>query len=368
MKIIQVTPCFPPNGGGIGSYVYNLSHELLKKEYKISIVLRGKQNRFYNYNGIKVTELKIPGWPPFNLRTLKRKIEQIVLLEKPDIVHIHHGAMPVPETDKPVLLTAHCCNKELIRNLHRPIRNLENLYRNTAYPFYVKAESKAVKSNRLTVVSESLHQEFGRHYNVSSSVVHNGVDPSLFKPSKKTKKENMILFTGRLSRGKGLFDLIRVAELLIKTHCNTRISIAGEGPLKNALIRKLKRRKLSNTKIIPYLSHNKLADVYQRAKVFILPTYYEGMSTSVLEAMACKLPVVSTRIPGMPELVEDGINGYLLSTGNIEGFYSRIVELLDNEEKQRQFGEAGRRKVISKFLWPHVADLITAQYNLLLET
>ncbi len=275
--------------------------------------------------------------------------------------------MPAPATDAPVLITAHCCSKEMIRNLHRPIRSLESLYRNTAYPFYVKAESKTVRSNRLTVVSKSLYQEFARHYSVSSSVVYNGVDPSLFKPSKKIKKENMVLFTGRLSRGKGLFDLIRVAELLIKTHGSTRISIAGDGPLKNALTRKLKRRKLSNTKIIPHLPQSKLADLYQRSKVFILPTYYEGLPTSALEAMACKLPVVSTRIPGMPELVEHGINGYLVSTGNIEAFYSHIVELLENEEKQRQFGEAGRRKVMSKFIWPHVADLITAQYNKLLE-
>jgi glycosyltransferase involved in cell wall biosynthesis len=199
-------------------------------------------------------------------------------------------------------------------------------------------------------------------------VVYNGVDPSLFKPSNKINKEDMILFTGRLTHGKGLPDLLRVAELLLKTHAKTRITIAGNGPLKNKLERSLKKRKLSNIKIIPHISHNKLVDIYQRARIFVLPTYYEGLSTSTIEAMSCQLPVVSTYIKSMPELVEHAVSGYLVDTGDIKGLYKHIVELLGDEKKQMEFGKNGRKKVLSKFLWPHVTDLITSQYKKLLGT
>ncbi len=66
MKIVQITPDFPPLGGGIGSYVFYLSRELQERGHDVSVIFRGRSNSAYDYEGIRVRELRIPGRPPFN--------------------------------------------------------------------------------------------------------------------------------------------------------------------------------------------------------------------------------------------------------------------------------------------------------------
>ncbi len=369
MKIIQITPDFPPCGGGIGSYVYYLSKELIKLGHGINVIFRGTRDKIYDYNNIKVNEVKVAGWPPLNLNIFKKKIENILTMEKADIIHIHHGAMPIIKSKAPVLVTAHCCNKELIRSFHRPVRNLDALYRNALFPVYVKAETRLSKlCDKLTVVSESLRREFSKHYDVSSSVLHNGVDTNLFKPNENGDREDAVIFTGSLNRGKGVLDLLEIAQLLIESHSKIQIYIAGNGPLKNKLIRRIKNKNLSNVKLTNHLPHPQLVQFYQRSRIFVLPTYYEGLPTAVLEAMACKLPVVSTNISGIPDQIEDGINGYMVHPGDIHGFCEKIVELLNDEIKQKSFGEMGRKKIMNRFTWPSIGNLFVKEYNNLLKT
>ncbi len=368
MKIKMITNDFPLSCGGVGYYVYYLSRELIDMGHDVSVILRGKQDRSFHYKNIEVIEIGIPGRPPLNLSNFRKKVERILAKEKTDFVHIHNTSMPLINCSCPVFVTAHWCLKEAIPSFYRPIGSLDALIRNALFPFYCYIEKKLCRScDKLMVVSSSLKHEFKKHYGINSDVVWNGVDIERFSEN-NTVKENLILFTGMFRFGKGLYDLLRVAEMLKRTHPEVQVVMVGDGPIKKKVHKIIQERDLFNVKTIKQLSHNELLEHYHRAKVYVLPSYYEGLPTTILEAMACKLPVVASNISGIPEQIEEGVTGYMLSPGDINGFYSRIVKLLEDPEKRKSFGEKGRERVMERFTWPRIAKGIAKQYTELLQT
>jgi len=366
MRILQITPEFPPNCGGIGYYVYYLSRQLLEMGHDASVILRSKKDRDYTYNGVRVKEVRVSGIPPFNLRTFGKNLKQILNNGSADLVHSHSTSMPPLNINCPVVVTGHWCMKEGVPVFYRPIKDLDALYRNLFLPFYVRTTKKVIKScNKLTVVSNSLRLEFEKHYNTKADVIFNGVDTDLFK-STHTEKENAILFVGAFRMGKGVLDLLNIAGLLKKSHPGTKIYMIGGGPLKRYVQKKLRKRGLFNVQLVDSVTHDRLVYYYNISRIFVLPTYYEGLPNTILEAMACKLPVVATNVSGIPDQISEGVTGYMLSPGDVKGFYHRIVELLEDPEKQRIFGEKAREKILEKFTWPHIAKGIIGHYEELL--
>ena len=368
MNIIQITPEFPENCGGLGYYVYYLCRELARLGHNVSVISRNTQGHIHSYEGVSVAGIRVPGPAPFNLPFFKRKAEELVASQKPDLIHVHSSAMPTINCECPKVATAHWCNAKGIPAFHRPVKNVDSLYRNLMLPVYRVIESKFANfCDKLTVVSDSLQREFQEFYGVHADVIHNGVDHSIFKADDVVEKDKTILFTGKLDFGKGVLDLLAVAELLQKSHPDMTMQILGNGHLKGHLNRNIKTRGLNNVQVVCHISHPEIIKYYQSALVYVFPTYYEGLPTTVLEAMACELPVVATNVSGIPDQIDDGITGYMLPPGDIVGFHKRISELLDDEAKRRQFGKVARKKVTERFSWPRIAKGVHAKYKELLE-
>jgi len=358
---------FPPNCGGIGYHVFYLSKELLKMGWDVSVVFRGRENRRYSYEGIDATEVQVPGYPPLNLPFFRRRLNAIISGERPDLVHIHYGAVPAISCDCPVIVTAHWCNREGIPIYYRPVRDLDGFLRNLLSPYYIHIERKLSRStDKLLVVSSSLRDEFERHYDVRGDVVLNGIDTEAFN-SNGTDKEDVILFTGMFRLGKGLFDLLAVEGRLRQSHPGVRVVMVGDGPMKKKVQAAIRRDGLDNVETIGHLTHPELLEHYRRSRIYVLPSYYEGLPTTILEAMACRLPVVASNVSGIPEQIDEGVTGYMLPPGDVDGFYNRIVELLEDPVKQKSFGEMGRKRVLEKFAWSHIAEGITGKYLELLQ-
>ena len=367
MNILQITPEFPPRCGGIGYYVFYLSKELTRRGHKVQVLIRGKENCHYLFENISVKEIDVIGHPPFNLNIFKKKIETILNDMAPNIIHIHSTSMPVINYGCPIVVTSHWCMKAGVPIFYRPIKDLEAFYKNIFLPFYDYNTRRVVKNcDKLTAVSGSIKEEFIKYYKKEADVIYNAVDTERFV-FKDLPKEDCLLFVGALRRGKGIFDLLDVAESLRKSHPNVTIKIAGNGAQKNEVKEEIRERKLTSVKMLGALSHDQLVSYYNRSKVFVLPTYYEGLPTTILEAMSCQLPVVASNVSGIPDVINEGVDGYMVSPGNIQGYYDRIVELLKDSEKQRLFGAAGRKKVLENFTWPRIAKGIVKIYEELLE-
>ena len=362
MMIILLTPEYPPLCGGVGYYVYYLSRELRTLGLEPVIVIRGKSDRFFMEDNIPIYEVGCPGLAPINYPLIKGRIATLLNELGGDLLHIHSSTMPWIETTLPVIVTAHSNAWECTLKFHRPIKDLHALYRNLFLPIYRRVEAKLARNcNLLTVVSSSMRKEFLNLYQVDSQVVGNGVD--LVKFNHGAAKKKLALYVGMFTIGKGILDLVDVASAIAVDFPDYVITMIGSGSLLGYLNRKIRKNGVKNIEIINHLPHSQLIKYYQEAELFVLPSYYEGLPTTILEAMACGLPVVATNVGGIPDQVEEGVNGYLVPPGRSDLLAERVCRLLGDAPLRKEMGRRSRLKAEKEFSWQSVAEKFKKIYT-----
>ncbi len=217
----------------------------------------------------------------------------------------------------------------------------------------------------IVVLSEQWKKDLEKiiHDHKNIRVVNNGVIlPAYIE--KHGKKFIKILFMGRLGRRKGVYDLIETVKKIVKKIPNVRFVIAGDGDVYkvNMLVQE---KGLSEYIVIPGWISNK-ENYYREADIYALPSYNEGLPMSILEACSYGLPVVSTPVGGIPEVIEDGINGFLVQSGDVKVLEERLLRLIESSELRKKMGMAGYEKVRDRFNIDHIADQISKLYEELL--
>ncbi|MBN1559542.1 glycosyltransferase [candidate division KSB1 bacterium] len=188
-------------------------------------------------------------------------------------------------------------------------------------------------------------------------VHYHGVDTAKFKRAGRAAGETVeILSVGRLVPKKGFNFLISACARLRDTQAEFICRIVGDGPLFTDLARLIREADLQNhVELLGSLSAEKIVTYYERAHIFALPCVVladgdrDGIPNVIAEAMAMELPVVSSRISGIPELVVDGVTGYLKEQRDIAGVADALDLLLRNERLRNEMGAAGRRRVKAVF-------------------
>jgi L-malate glycosyltransferase len=362
MKVILFTPEYPPRCGGVGYYVYYLSRALRELGIEPHVIIRGKKDRFFTEDHIPIYEVRCPGVAPLNYPFIKRRITTLLEELGGDLLHIHSSTMPWIETTLPVIVTAHSSAIESTLRFHRPVKDLHALYRNLLLPLYRQVEGTLVRRcNLLTVVSHSMRREFYQWYQIDSEIVGNAVDLIKFNSGKA--KKNYVLYVGMFTIGKGILDLVEAAPAIARNFPGHAINMIGSGSLAGYLNRKIRKNGIKNLQIINHLPHSQLIKYYQEAGLFVLPSYYEGLPTTILEAMACGLPVVATDVGGIPDQVEEGVTGYLVPPGRPDLLAERMCRLLADASLRGEMGRRGRLKVEKEFSWQHVAEKFIMLYT-----
>lgn len=213
-----------------------------------------------------------------------------------------------------------------------------------------------------TVCSEGL-AELGREADstVEWVVIPNGVETDRFKPIERAANPKVkLLFIGRLIPRKGFQ---RVVEALPKVRERTKVpfevEVVGTGAAREALDEVAE--KLGVSELISYVGtvpYDQLEKSYQYADVFVLTSLSEGMPSVILEAMGCGLPIVASDVGGNNELVEEGVNGYLIDGDDIDGLADKLAGLINDASLRARMGQVSRRKSL-QYDWRE----IMAQYN-----
>ncbi len=211
------------------------------------------------------------------------------------------------------------------------------------------------------------------------AVAYCGVD-SRFAPQPRNETlaarwglvgKQVLLCLGALKPRKNLGFLLQVfRQIVAGAESEVRLVVAGSGPEESHL-RELSR-KLGITGHVVFTGYVPEADkvhYYNLADVFVQTSNLEGFGLVTAEAMACAVPVVVTRVGSLPEVVEDGITGYLSAPGSLEEFAMRVAHLLQDGALRSRIGEAARASVLQRFSWQQTAcnvdvlyqDLITAR-------
>jgi len=151
-----------------------------------------------------------------------------------------------------------------------------------------------------------------------------------------------------LAAVKGLPVLFDALEDLAASHPDICLTVVGDGPDRGALEQDAKRLG-DRVRFVGYQSQSAVAEMLKTTDALVLPSFAEGLPVVLMEALAAQVPVVTTRIAGVAELVEDGVSGVLVSAGDKDGLAAGIARLMDDAGLRETMGRAGRAKVVAEF-------------------
>ena len=276
-----------------------------------------------NHNGINIKI--VPQERPFSF--FRTGLSAYKLLkkskEKMDIIHYHNPRFSSIVLKKkylpPIVMTIHDSPKNVLKsiNMKNPTNTKQTLY------YYTLAKWSSRKLDALICVSPGVREEIIKHWNMPKDKVHvatTAVDTSIFY-HEKTKKQIDILFAGRIVEKKRPLDFIETTKELKKTIPDIKAVMIGankKDSLYKKAITKIKSNNLEkNIKIIESVPQGKLRTYYNKSKILILPSTTESAPKVTLEAMACKTPVITTKISGNKDISIDGKTGYLIPPKDI---------------------------------------------------
>jgi glycosyltransferase involved in cell wall biosynthesis len=204
--------------------------------------------------------------------------------------------------------------------------------------------------------------------------VTGGVDSKLFRPvppdpelSSRLAGRRVLLYVGRFVPLKNLPLLIDAFAAVRKAQPKTALVLAGEGALESQIREQVGR--LGLTEDVLFLGHqtqSRLPGLYAASEIVLLSSSFDNSPNCILEANACERPVVATRVGGVPRYVTEGENGLLADGGDTVGFARAILDLLEQPERARAMGLAGRQRILERHSWRKSAEKLVALYESLM--
>ncbi|MDD4498019.1 MAG: glycosyltransferase family 4 protein [Methanosarcinaceae archaeon] len=182
-------------------------------------------------------------------------------------------------------------------------------------------------------------------------VIHNGINTDLFVPAKKPCfEQKRLLWIGRYANGKGVESLIEALSILKSRYPDISLTMVGRGPDKDKIVQKIQDLSLGeNITLKDFVPNSEIVDLYHNSSVFVLPSLEEGVPRTILEAMACGVPVVCSSLPQLVDLVEG--SGFLVPVKDPEALAEKISEILSDSTLAKKLGENGRINVVNNYSW-----------------
>lgn len=242
-------------------------------------------------------------------------------------------------------------------------------YERNRRPIQLLIQSSLKHISLLIVLAERLKPIFdGLVDREIIRVVYNGIDAKELEAgecdSKNDNKIVKILYLSKKSKAKGIYDLLESIPLVIHKEKSVRFILAGDSMVTEEFPWHTGHVCHTGAEITEFIRENDLADVidmsgevtgvdksrlFAEADIFVLPSYSEGMPIVILEAMAAGLPIVATLVGALPEIIDEGKNGFLVEVGNYEDLANKILILVKDRSLRQQLGGLNRKVVSETF-------------------
>lgn len=341
MKVIQIMPEFGLAGAEI--MCENLSYELMRQGDDVMII------SLYEYHSAITERLEKKGIKVFYLDkkpgldfSMIGKMIKIFKSEKPDVIHTHRYVM---QYAIPAAIIAGV--KHRVHTVHNVAQKENtNVARKVNYLFYKFAHVIPV------ALSEEVQKTIVEEYHIDSRnipVIFNGIDLSkcIVKTNYEVNDNFNILHIGRFSEQKNHIGLIEAFSIFVKEHPNTILSLIGDGEKKEEIQQLVKEKGISDH--VKFLGiQNNVYSYLNNADVFILPSIYEGVPMTLIEAMGTGLPIIATAVGGVPDMLRNDEEGLIVNC-NVKEIADAMDSLYIDKKTREYLGKKAlkRSKIFS---------------------
>lgn len=360
--------------GGSGVVATELGKVLATRGHSVHMISTEMPFRMGEFQaGLSFHQVLTPTYPLFRepqyLLSLANKVVQVAREFRLDVIHAHYA---VPHATaallaKQVLASTSSATPKLVATLHGTDITLVG-----NDPSYSEIVAYSIEqSDVVTAVSESLKDDTRKELRVTRPirVIPNFLDPGVHRrqslPELRRRYADddtrLVIHVSNFRPVKRI-DLVMETFDRIRREVPSRLLLVGDGPELSTAYRL--GRQLGITHLVDVLgAQEEVMPLMSIADVFLLPSALESFGLAALEAMACELPVVSTRVGGLPEVVEDGVTGFLHDPEDVAGMAETAIGLLRDPARRCTVGKAARQRVVERFSAEKVVPLYEACYQ-----
>lgn len=349
-----------PTYGGSGIVGSELGRELAARGHSVHFIsyalptLLCELNERLQFHQVDLFDYPLFEFPPYDL-ALASKILEVAEAQKLDVLHMHY-AIP------------HATAAYLAREMYKPTRYLPFVTTlhgtditlvGSRKSFLPITKFSIAQSDAVTSISQYLADETCRTFGIGGIEII----PNFINAKEYQRRENKALSAELSPRGEKLlmhvsnFRPVKRIDDCIHTfakirasakHLPVRLVMCGDGPKREGAETLAREYGLAEDVLFVGQVPN-IADYLSVADLLLVPSETESFGLAALEAMACEVPVIATRVGGLPEVVIDGENGYLVSLGDIAAMAERAIEILSDDKKRREMGRRGRAWAVEQF-------------------
>jgi len=353
MRILTLIHEFPPIGGGGGRAAYDICKGLVARGDQVTVLTAHMQGLPFEEfrDGIHLVRISSYRRETFGASFLTMLAfiisglwtgYRLIRLERPDILHTHFA---VPSgalawilsilTGTPYILTAHL--GDVPGGVPEKTGKWFRWIKPFTYPIWKHAK-------KVVAVSEHTRQLALRHYPVNVQVIHNGADVRSLSPSNiKLNKPPRLVFAGRFMPQKNPFAIIQILAQL--KDLDWKCSMLGDGPLFEDVKREIQKAGMGERfDLSGWVTPEVVLSRFSESDILFMPSLSEGLPVVGVQALAAGLAIAASDIGGFLDLVDNGVNGYLIDVRDVPGFTRALREMISNPEVLFRFREASVKK------------------------
>ncbi|MGK9475196.1 N-acetyl-alpha-D-glucosaminyl L-malate synthase BshA [Melioribacter sp. OK-6-Me] len=359
--------CYPTYGGS-GVVATELGLELAARGHQVHFISYAIPHRLDRFvENIFFHEVEMASYPLFEHSlydiSLTSKMLEVIEYENLDLMHVHYAI--------PHAISAYLA-KQIRKKLNSDIKFITTLHGTDITlmglepSFMPLVKFSIEESDGVTAVSRFLKEKTLTNFNIQKEieVIYNFIDINKYRPKENEdfrnhiapNGEKVLVHTSNFRAVKRVTDTIKILYIVNK-QIPTRLLLVGDGPERSECER-LTRELNLHKEVIFLGKQDALPEILNAADIFLMPSQSESFGLSALEAMACGLPVVSSSVGGLPELIIHNETGYIAEIGDVERMAKYVLDLLTNEKKYKTFSLNSRNRAVKNF----DKDLIVPKY------